>query len=515
MAGKVSSRALIIKPDSPDIESGVSQEFEPQGDAHFPLVSRIMASMTSWQGCCSFWQVVFVGLVMLGAFFFSFGHIADDIWLIVDALFLMLLASYCAAFLGGDPCLFDAMRENVNKTHIENDRLNESNKALEAKLRGLDGIAQSLDSVEQQMAGQTETAEDLLLELEQLSALQRVSVALEHFFNTDRDHNGNISGGREAGAFVRTFGFVKDLVPNFDFERLESAIQKHGLSFSRYCRLLGAMVAAQPSELRTDLEELCEELEVDDEPDSTPAKKTRGLVSPKLAAAGSREKSESESESDSDSEKDEVFQPWVIGPVRIYGIEHATFAVLLIMALLLCIANFLADYANATIICSLLCVALAGYLTAFGEMIVIVRALKVEVGRFHAGNDKLLKNVDALGSQVAKLNRLNIGFKQLQEQFGGVVSKAQQLLKKNREDTSQSAADVLMNLLMLADENEDNMIDENESTAFFSQLEQAFSHIPDFDIEVIKKGTVASDGCIHMEELPGLVKEILKTQQLK
>merc|ERR1719386_241042 len=58
-------------------------------------------SMVTKQGCCSFWQFVFVTVAGLGGFFLVLAILFEETWLVADASLLSFVGLYCIFFVGG------------------------------------------------------------------------------------------------------------------------------------------------------------------------------------------------------------------------------------------------------------------------------------------------------------------------------------------------------------------------------------------------------------------------------
>jgi len=456
------------------------------------------SNVATTKGACSLWQIIFVCLAALGIFFIAYGFPFEDWLLVADAALLFALAIYCAICLGGDPCLLDALRKQCSEIHSEREQLSATNNELQVKLGQLSGVNGNLEQIQKQLVGQSQSAESILLELEKLGTIDTVSAAVSHFFRADRSHDGIIDGN-EAIRFVSTFTLLKDLVPNFDFKKLQKQVQKYGLSLAQFSVLLSAIVADDPAACREKLDHLYDEEEAEENDPYSCGKppNSRGVtISPSEVSETTREDS------------DELFKPWVIGPVRIYGFRHLIFSLLFVIAVGIGIPN-LAEYAVDNVVCALATIGIAGYLTIFGQLVVTVRVLKKELRKFHKENAKLLKLNDKLGSEIARLVRLQRGFAVLQMKHAGVVASAQKLLASHRSQSVQSAVGAVTELFTQADANEDLVIDKYEAKHFYTMLEHAFQDVPSFDINKIKAMFSSVDGGIAFERLPELVNVIL------
>mmetsp|Transcript_57562 Transcript_57562/g.105895 ORF Transcript_57562/g.105895 Transcript_57562/m.105895 type:complete len:1174 (+) Transcript_57562:165-3686(+) len=438
--------------------------------------------------CCSFWQVIFVMITGFGCFCMVFSGLDMHIFFFIDAWLLLLSGVYCVVFVGGDPCLQDALRDRVNLLHKENERLSANNDEMKGKLRNLAKVGQEAERLQAKMAGQAESAEFLLSEISKLQTSKTISKSLNHFFTADRSGDARIDRN-EAVRFVSGFTLLKNLVPNFDYSRLTKQVAKHGLTLAEFSVLLSTIVADDPAACRQNLERLCNRTGV----------RTRGI----RGGVKLDDESDDEMPESSAATPEKDFKPFVIGPIRIYGFEHGMFVIAFVAAVLLCIPNFGEPVSMG---CALLCVPLTAYLTFFGELIVIVRALKSEQKEYTKENEQLQASNDQLGSEISRLVRLQDGLEVLESQYEGSIAKVQALRGKVRSQTVQLTVDALAELFDSSDANHDHVIDEQEAKQFYDFLETAYRDVPTFDVNSIKSRLGPR---ITYEQLPELVELIL------
>lgn len=457
-------------------------------------------SEESKTSCCSFWLILFVFITIFGAAAVVFAAFTMDVWFLAAAVLLMLAGFYCMVFVGGDPCLLEALREKVNALHTQNMRLQTHNRELKVKLKNLAQVSGEVERLQEKLTEQTESADHMLSELSKLETSKTVASALSHFFRADRDGNARIDG-KEAALFISGFTLLKNLVPNFDYKKLQRHVEKHGMTLSEFSVLLSTIVADDPADCRRKLENLCR----GEQDTRKGGKKVRGGI-----------KLEEDAEdvdmtaSMSESAREQHLEPWVLGPLRIYGVEHAIFVAAFTAALLLCIPNGMEG--GPGIGCALLACALTGYLTFYGKLVVIVRALKTEHTEYRMENDRLQASNDQLGSDTARLVRLQHGLEVLQNEHQGNVGNAQKLLTGYRSHTVQMTVDALAELFDTADANNDNSIDEKEAKRFYDMIEEAFTGVPTFDannMRKIRQIFTRHGGRITYDQLPELVDIIL------
>jgi len=515
--------------DDKDVELGLEQGEEEQLPLKDRMAQKALAFKEEMQardpvkkGRCTLGTAAFAGIGFVGLFFFGFGCAEEDIWEIISSLFLTGLSGYALFFLGGDPCLIDAFREQVNLFHRENRRFKDSNDGLSTKLVNLGHVSDDLEEVKKKMRSDVDAATNLLNDMERFSAMQTVAAVVNQFFAADWDGSGHINGD-EAQIFIPQLSSLWALAPNFDPERLIVHVRDNGLTLTQLSVLLDCLVADDRDKCLEELEKLIAE------PPPLPLSAEGREV--KLAAQGEEpahleelyEEASMENvrnalgairmpqwlsqaaAEDQKAKDDEALKPWFeIGPLQVWSILHLALMICSVAGIVFTVAAFVV-FEVTNIVGSLVGVCLASGLMAASRLIEVLRALRVEVGVLHGENDRLECIHEDLTGKVGRLSRLQKGYQVLQAECGGNVEKARELIHKSNTNTKMSAMAVVTRIFKEADVNRNNRIDGEEVDNFVKQLELVFGVVGGWDAQ---KARVIADG-LGIREMKSLVDAII------
>lgn len=467
------------------------------------------------QGRCSVGTLVWVLIGIAGCVLLGVGIETLDVWEIISSSFLILLSGYTVIFLGGDPCLMDAFRDQLNFFHGQNVIFKDNNKKLEVKIQSLSGVTVQLEEVSKKMGADVEAATKLLHDMERFSALQSVSAVVNQFFAADFDGSGHINGD-EAHIFVPQLSSLWALVPNFDPERLVAHVREHGLTLQQLSVLLNHLVADDGAGCTEELERIIAE--------GAPKSK-RALDAQVRSADGPAHLEElyeaasmmnekvpkwvsTAIEEDKKAKNSDVLKPLCkCGSCTVWSILHLVLIIATLGGLTLTVASFVVlEITN--IAGAILGFFLSAALMAASRLIEVLRALRREVKMMRVENRRLEANHKGLSAEVVRLSKLQKGLQVLQAECGGNVELAKELITKSNLNTKCSAMAVITRFFREADVNRNQTIDENEVDAFVERLQLAFGSVATFDVRRVR----ALAKGMGVRELKSLVDVITTVQ---
>jgi len=513
----------IEQPAPADLELGVKPD-EERGPLKERLVDKaqkfreeVQAKDPVKMGRCSLGTASFTLVGVLGLFLFGYGCAEEDVWEILSSIFLVSLSSYAVIFLGGDPCMLAAFREQVNLLAGENSRFKKSNDGLEEKLETLGGVNGDLEKVQKKLGSNIEAATALLNNMERFSALQTVSAAVNQFFAADWDGSGHINAD-EAQIFIPQLSSLWTLVPNFDQERLIQHVQTRGLTLQQFSVLLDCIVADDRGRCAEELEKIIAEgqskksLKADGREVRAAADEPAHLEEVYEEAALPNVQmpqmpgwlTGKAADDKTGSGSTQALKPWIeLGPLQIWSMLHLVLMLCTVLGLTFGVASLVVmEFTN--ILGALLGVCLSGGLMAASRLIEVLRALRKQVGILRGENDRLESSHAKLSEECTKLSKLKKGLEVLQAECGGNVQMAQQLIHKSNTNTKMSAMAVVTRVFREADVDGNQRIDGPEVDIFVERLTSAFGAVPGFDAE---KARVVANG-LTVKELKTLVDSI-------
>jgi len=532
--------------DGQDVELGLPAEEQPKPDGNAeeqpPLQDRITTKLVEvkeeiqardpvQKGRCTLGSAGFAGVGLLGLVFFGIGCAEEDVWEILSSIFMVALGGYSVVYLGGDPCLLNAFREQVNGFHKQNKRFKTSNDHLEGKLANLQEVSDNLEEVRQQMGSDLATASKLLNNMERFSALQTVSAVINQFYAADYDNSGHINGD-EALFFVPQLSSVWALQPDFDPERLLNHVRENGLTLTQLSVLLDCLVADDKDKCLEELEKLVaqppppgklevsgREVRAEDDAAQAPAHLEELYEEVAMQNAGQNAMQtirnvrmpqwmSNLSAENRRAKDDNALKPWFeIGPLQVWSILHLSLMLATVGGIVFTVASFVV-FEVTNIVGSLIGIALASGLTAASRLIEVLRALRLEVVALRIENDRLEALRAELSDKVTRLGKLHRGYQVLQAECGGNVAKAHDLIEKSNTNTRMSAMAVVTRIFRDADVNHNHTIDKDEVDSFVQRLELAFGSVGGFTAQ---KARIVADG-LTSKELKQLVDMIVRVE---
>lgn len=486
---------------SKDVELGNKEGDEAPGEEGIPqkvplservetLTKKVKARDPVKKGRCSFGTIFWVLCFMVGCFFIGFGAAADpvDVWEIVSASFLVVISFYAVTYLGGDPCLMDAFREQLFYMKQENGRFKESNDHLEGKITTLKSVSDDLEDLRQKLGADIETTSKLLEDMHRYSSLQTIAAVVNQFYAADWDNSGHIIGD-EAALFIPTLDSIWALVPSFDWNRLVDAVSKNGMTLHQLSVLLTYLVDEDEPGCQKELEKIIASEPVVKQPSSAAAGGEQ--VQPKANLEEVREETgmtppmpkwlQKAVEADRKSKDSEALRPCLeCGPIQIWSFLHFALILASIAGIVFTVASFIV-METTNIIVAVLGLVLSAGLMAASRLLEVLRALRVEVAKLGIENTRLEASTKDLGVKVSRLMKLKKGLQVLEAECAGDATMAKSLVQKNNVNTKMAATGVIMRLFKDSDENENRIIDDNEVGAFIEKLKLVFGSVQTFD----------------------------------
>lgn len=441
---------------------------------------------------CGLWV-----LVALAFIFFVVGVLPpEDNRLSWQSFLLGAAAAGSIYVIGRDPCFLQSLRDSVAMLTHQNKRLSTSNVKLEKQLQELAGVDQKFAAVHKQLDTDAESALELLRNLEHHSRVQAVVSSLSLFLHADMDESGSLQE-EEAEQFLLGFTQLWDLIPDYP----EDAVQdlEGELTFEMFSELLRAVVQEDAPKCRSILDTI---LHQDDDDRIIMA-----APSPVYGARQATPKEDLESGSDSRPDEDDKMKPWLtVGPLQIWGVLHLG-AILLVLLAGFCFfwdVIFL-DFSASTI--AFLMLILGGGLALQGELLVIAKRLRKEVGVYKEENTKLAQSVEELTGRVQRLRSIQKGLENLHDKFGDNARRAQQLARKESSHSKTHLVSVTLELFARADEDGSGKLEGQELDEFRTTFEEVCENIPGCNMQGIRQ-ILSVDG-LTLKQVHKLVEDVL------
>jgi len=302
----------------------------------------------------------------------------------------------------------------------------------------------------------------------------------------------------EAEQFLLGFTQLWDLIPDYP----EDAVQdlEGELTFEMFSDLLRAVVQEDAPKCRSILDTI---LHQDDDDRIIMAEPT-----PVYGARQATPKEDLESGSDnSRPDEDDKMKPWLtVGPLQIWGLLHLG-AILLVLLAGFCFfwdVIFL-DFSASTI--AFLMLILGGGLALQGELLVIAKRLRKEVGVYKEENTKLAQSVEELTGRVKRLRSIQKGLENLHDKFGDNARRAQQLARKESSHSKTHLVSVTLELFARADEDGSGKLEGQELEEFRTTFEEVCENIPGCNMQGIRQ-ILSVDG-LTLKQVHRLVEDVL------
>mmetsp|Transcript_97491 Transcript_97491/g.232059 ORF Transcript_97491/g.232059 Transcript_97491/m.232059 type:complete len:484 (+) Transcript_97491:47-1498(+) len=436
-------------------------------------------------------QNVACGLIILcvvGAVFVATGWAAGDGKLMTQSLLLCVCALGAFLVVGTDPCFLNHLRDSVARLSWENRRLKSSNEKLERELQELDAVSRSLEEVHRQMGNDADAAQELLKGLHKQSTVQAVSSSMGLFFAADIDKSG-VLAPEEAMNFLMGFSHLWDVVPDYPMDKLEA--MDTDLDVHTYSQLLQAVIAEDAATCRKILDQLC----------SDPVE-----ARVQMARVGASFKPRPVDEESGPDTEDEMTPCLTLGPLEIWGAMHCAAILLTMLALIFWVTDALTLSPVALSIATLLLMLGLG-LALQGQLLVIARELRSHMLDYNKENKRLMGSVETLAGQVTHLRNLEKGLEDLEQKFGGNVSQAQKLIKREIATSKMQLVSVSLEMFSRADVDANGLLEGEELDEFF----EPFDHVcKNLGIDNSQTKATAYEQGLPTRELHELVDQLLK-----
>lgn len=496
---------------------------------------------------CSTGRLVFFCLFLWGVSFIVLECIFYDSWAEMgSAAFLAALALLVTIFLGGDIFMFEAFKAVVYAMEKQLEYLRESLNFLEGKREELGVVADGLEEVQRQMGGDVNATTNLLCDMEKLGKLQTVAAVVNQFYAADYDGSGHING-EEAELLLPQITLLWDLVPGFDRSKLERHIKASGMTLDQLSSVLDALVEEDQAKCTNALEILCSgavdtevgkptEASLADAPAHSAAPPAafgfpsggtdleappHKEMSPRVLQDASHRMTPPETVASSTSadgsgkeEKEEdVVKPLFtiptpfptkqLGPISVggkcsvWGYWHLAFMICSFVSIAFFVLVLIEGEIHHIILATVsMCLAMG--LTGTGKLVEILRHLRRQAKEFKVENVRLVDMNKGVAEEVAKLQKLKLGFGKLQQLCAGNVEKAKELLKKSDTKIRMEAMAVVTHLFKHADSDKNMKLSAEERQVFLVQLTNVFRQLPGFDRTISSvKAIVESEDMGH------------------
>ncbi|CAE7365492.1 unnamed protein product [Symbiodinium natans] len=445
---------------------------------------------------CGLWILCFLGLS-----FFIIGVLPPKNALLSWQSFLLGAAAAGSIYVvGTDPCFLQSLRDSVAMLTFQNKRLATSNVKLERQLKELSDVDEKFRAVHQQLESDAESALELLRDLEHHSRVQAVVSSLSLFLHADMDRSGFLQP-EEAEHFLLGFTQLWDLVPDYPEDAVEN--MQGDLTFKMFSNLLRAVVQEDAPKCRRILDSMCNV-----EPDFIVSALPEPAPHPCCEVPQDSRKTDLESGSEDSTEEDYAMKPWLtIGPLKIWGRLH----LLAILLLLLAVFCFCWDVLSLNFFAStiaILLLILGGGLALQGQLLVIAKRLRKEVGIYKEENTKLSNAVEELTGEVTRLRSIQKGLENLHNKFGGNAKRAQQLAKKESSHSKTHLVSVTLELFSRADEDGSGRLEGQELAEFRGTFEGICANIPGANMNAIHQ-MLSTDG-LTLKQVHKLVADVLQ-----
>lgn len=439
-------------------------------------------------GSLSLVHLAFLAMLCTGLFCFMLGAVSGDLWGLSAAAFLMTLCLFCFVFVGDDPFLTKVLKDRVARFQNENDQLSHTQKELQSKSKDLEAVTSEIKELQGKLGGQDiSELENILKTLHTMFALDTVCTFVQHFFNSDLDNSGHISG-QESKLFMNSLPLLWEMVPDESVKQdFEKHVHHNGLDLFQLTLILDVLIKGDPVACRRQLEKLI---------DSGPSPARSGGSFPGRGDAPAQLEEEYDelgaAPSSMGSWESAAAPPdkGAIGGSRPSHMRCFLRWVFMLTAVLagLMLAAALANENVPCAVCSGLALLLSVGLNVFSGQLDNLMQLRREVNLLHVANSHLREDVKQIGDRVSELQKLQVGLKQLRSKFHDNVKAAIDDIHKRQTLLKTAVGSTLTAIFKDMTVRKGKVgIEPREVEEFYKRVEYVFRDKPGFDTDDLKK----------------------------
>jgi len=214
-------------------------------------------------------------------------------------------------------------------------------------------------------------------------------------------------------------------------------------------------------------------------------------------------------EEDRKSRDSEELTPFLeMGPIKIWSKLHLAFILCSVVGLTFTVVasfNFRESREFTNVFVAVLGFVLSLGLTVAARLIKVLRTIRKECAELAKENDQLEHSLKDLSKEISKLMKLKKGFQALNSECTDNLTLATNLIHKSNTNTKMQVKSIVMRLFKDAGKNKNKTIDPEEVELFIHDLKLVFGSVMTFSEEMIR--TVATG--FTAKEMKALVDIIM------